>query len=222
MATPNKVHWTPALIARLGVESDCALAGELGITPQSVFAKRERLRIPTAFPRGGEPGVCAFRGCTRPLCAKGLCNSHWAQQHRGERLTPIRTQETAEARFWRHTQKGGPDECWVFTGNGKGSGRAAKQGCGYGQLYHGGRKQMAHRFAYELLVGPIPTGLQLDHLCRNKRCVNPAHLQPVTQRENTKRMHAYHAMRKEILRLRALVVGLGGDPDADFSAAFGL
>jgi hypothetical protein len=43
---------------------------------------------------------------------------------------------------------------------------------------------MAHRFAYELLVGPIPEDLELDHLCRVRHCVNPAHLEPVTHLEN--------------------------------------
>ncbi len=46
---------------------------------------------------------------------------------------------------------------------------------------------MAHRFAYENLVGPVPTGLLLDHRCRNKSCVNPDHLDPVTSGENTRR-----------------------------------
>lgn len=54
---------------------------------------------------------------------------------------------------------------------------------GYGR--HG--KEWAHRFVYEMTVGPIPSGLQLDHLCRNRRCVNPDHLEPVTSRENTLR-----------------------------------
>lgn len=55
---------------------------------------------------------------------------------------------------------------------------------GYGQYSHDGRLQQAHRVVYELLVGPIPAGLQLDHLCRVRSCVNPAHMEPVTNHEN--------------------------------------
>lgn len=88
--------------------------------------------------------------------------------------------ETAEARFWRFVQKdaGG---CWNWTGVLFG---------GYGRLFlRRGRAGVAraHRFSYELLVGPIPDGLDLDHLCRNRRCVNPAHLEPVTCGENVVR-----------------------------------
>ena len=50
---------------------------------------------------------------------------------------------------------------------------------------------MAHRFAYELLIGPIPSGLTIDHLCRNTGCVNPAHMEPVTRAENARR-HVPH------------------------------
>ena len=66
--------------------------------------------------------------------------------------------------------------CWLFTG--------ARCTRGYGQIKNAGRDRLAHRVAYEELVGPIPDGLQLDHLCRVRRCVNPAHLEPVTCREN--------------------------------------
>lgn len=54
-------------------------------------------------------------------------------------------------------------------------------------MYVNGRRQPAHRVAYELFVGPIPEGLTLDHLCRVRHCVNPLHLEPVTRGENTRR-----------------------------------
>lgn len=73
--------------------------------------------------------------------------------------------------------------CWVWTGC------IAGTDGGYGQIRVKGRGLAAHRVAYELFVGPIPEGLQLDHLCRNKHCVNPEHLEPVTASENKRRDH---------------------------------
>ena len=55
---------------------------------------------------------------------------------------------------------------------------------GYGQGYWQGRVTTAHRITWQLTNGPIPEGLQLDHLCRNRRCVRPSHLEPVTQHVN--------------------------------------
>jgi hypothetical protein len=93
-----------------------------------------------------------------------------------------------ETRFWKRVAR--TDACWLWTG--------ATTGYGYGQFYLGlgQRRVRAHRFSYELLVGPIPDGLVLDHLCRVRLCVNPAHLEPVTQRENILRgegTSAHHA-----------------------------
>ena len=58
---------------------------------------------------------------------------------------------------------------------------------GYGQISIAGQLKYAHRVAYERWVGPIPVGLVIDHLCRNPSCVNPVHLEPVSNRENVLR-----------------------------------
>lgn len=83
------------------------------------------------------------------------------------------------ARFWARVDRDGPGGCWLMTGG--------HNGLGYVQFQAGGVRRVAHRVAFELERGPIPDGLVLDHLCREPRCVNPAHLEPVTQRENTMR-----------------------------------
>ena len=73
-------------------------------------------------------------------------------------------------------------DCWIYTG--------AKTRGGYGSIGIGGRSggnQYTHRVSYELHVGPIPDGLDLDHLCRVRACFNPAHLEPVPRLTNLHR-----------------------------------
>ena len=84
-------------------------------------------------------------------------------------------------RFFSHVDMTG--DCWQWTGS-------LATG-GYGTIVaeapSRGKLLRAHRVAYELMVGPIPEGLDLDHLCRNRGCVRPSHLEPVTRRENLSR-----------------------------------
>lgn len=74
----------------------------------------------------------------------------------------------------------GDTGCWLWT--------ASKNKGGYGQVgVAAGKPALAHRVAYQTLVGPIPEGLELDHLCRVRNCCNPDHLEPVTRQENARR-----------------------------------
>jgi len=75
-------------------------------------------------------------------------------------------------------------DCWLWMGGGTGRDHA------YGQFWYAGTNGLAHRFSYETLVGPIPEGLEIDHLCRVQRCVNPTHLEPVTPSVNIQRGRA--------------------------------
>jgi hypothetical protein len=83
---------------------------------------------------------------------------------------------TVAERFWPKVNK--TESCWLWL---------AAVTDGYGMFWLDRRYQKAHRVAYEMLVGPIPEGLQLDHLCRVRNCVNPAHLEPVTALVNQQR-----------------------------------
>lgn len=92
----------------------------------------------------------------------------------------VYTTKPTLARLDEHIEKD-DQGCWLWT---------AATRTGYGTTHIGSRTSgdrrqvMVHRLTYELLVGPIPEGLDLDHLCRVRRCVNPFHLEPVTRREN--------------------------------------
>ena len=72
-----------------------------------------------------------------------------------------------------------PGFCWTWTG--------CLNSRGYGCVGVHGKSHLSHRVAYELLSGPIPPGLQIDHLCTNKRCCNPLHLEPVSAKTNISR-----------------------------------
>lgn len=83
---------------------------------------------------------------------------------------------TLQDRFWEKVNK--LDGCWEWT---------AFKNDGYGVFKVGGVIQLAHRVAYELVIGKIPEGMIIDHLCRNRGCVNPAHMEVVNNRTNVLR-----------------------------------
>lgn len=91
---------------------------------------------------------------------------------------------TLPRRFWEKVQK--TESCWIWT--------ASVSTPGYGQFGMNGKNRIAHRLALEDSRGEIPSHLQVDHKCRNKRCVNPSHLDIVTASENT--LRGFRAGRK--------------------------
>jgi hypothetical protein len=95
--------------------------------------------------------------------------------------------KSVESRFWPKVEK--TDGCWFWT--------RATDTNGYGVFGVGGMQRSAHRVAYELLVGPITDGLEIDHLCLVKNCVNPDHMEIVTHLENMRRMHLTKALRHD-------------------------
>lgn len=125
---------------------------------------------------------CSVDGCTGDTSkgGKGHCGMHWQRIRRtgtagtgAYQRDPARS--TAERIYPRLVERNG---CWVWTG-------AARNG--YGAVGVGQRVEYVHRWVYEDMVGPIPQGLVLDHLCVNRLCANPDHVDPVTDAVNKAR-----------------------------------
>lgn len=128
--------------------------------------------------------TCSIDGCGKVHAARGWCQMHYARWKRNG--TTDRVMPSLLDRLLAKVDQDGPwsllrrapGRCWLWTGY--------INDTGYGVVWvsPGLAMRNAHRVAYMLLVGPIPDGLVLDHLCRVRHCVNPAHLEPVVPREN--------------------------------------
>jgi hypothetical protein len=124
--------------------------------------------------------------CAAPVLARGLCSMHYQRmrKHGDPHYVPVQARSEID-RFWHYVELSQGTDCWLW--------RGGLNGAGYGVFASGSRTDgslrsvMAHRYAYELLVGPIPDGLYPDHLCRIPACVRPTHIELVTPQVNTLR-----------------------------------
>ena len=132
--------------------------------------------------------TCSVPECTRAHDCHGFCKLHGGRIRRHGDISAHRIRGTLEERFWPKVNKVGPlpdyaphlGPCWLWM---------AGKIRGYGNFRTQGGTQ-AHRFAYSLEFGTIPDGLELDHLCRNRACVRPSHLEAVTGLVNIRRGYA--------------------------------
>jgi hypothetical protein len=125
--------------------------------------------------------TCSTLDCERPTRARGLCSAHY-QRARAHGMPVVQPQgRTPIERFWAYiTKPDGENGCWLWQG--------ALDKDGYGAFSPAGKGTVRiHRWAYEQMVGQIPDGLVLDHLCERRNCANPQHLRPTTVRENVLR-----------------------------------
>src|ERR1022692_921762 len=132
--------------------------------------------------------VCAVDDCSQRPVGQGLCDMHYRRMRRyGDPLFTKQIKGDDEARFWSKVNKDGPvsdhaptlGPCWLWT---------EPLGEGYGHFVVDGKILPAHRWAYIHFVEAIPPGMEPDHLCRVRACVNfESHLEPVTRRENVRR-----------------------------------
>ena len=129
--------------------------------------------------------LCTIKGCTRQGWARGWCGTHYQRWRVSGNPLAFKRHLSAEEKFWLRVER--TETCWNWTGS---------RSRGYGAFTPviRGRRVSVHRWAYEYFVGPIPGGWQIDHLCRVRHCVNPDHLEVVTQRTNILRGTAFSAV----------------------------
>lgn len=119
--------------------------------------------------------ACSDPSCDRPAHTRGMCSMHYQRAVRAG--LPLGQWRTLETRLWARLVEA-PSGCWEWQG---------ATSSGYGTIRYDGRTQYVHRVTWQELRSEIPDGLELDHLCKNTRCANPWHLDPVTSAVNLAR-----------------------------------
>jgi hypothetical protein len=141
--------------------------------------------------------ICKIDGCSDPTQGKGLCPKHYAR---------LRTHGDPEIRWGARSVKerltvyvDRSGDCWLWTG--------PIDALGYGVCVdRDGNNRKAHRVMYREAVGEIPVNLELDHLCRNRACVNPAHLEPVSHEVNCQRGANTKLTAEQVAEIRRLLL----------------
>ena len=147
--------------------------------------------------------ACKIEGCgVTDHIVRGLCRKHHKKASRDGVLDTLADpawpkKVTMEQRFWRSVEK--TDGCWLWTSTSIN---------GYGHFRLHGRNHYAHRVSYELHDGPVPEGQTIHHACSQRLCVNPDHLQAISQRENMAEMHERRFYKARIAELEARVAEL--------------
>ena len=134
-------------------------------------------------------GSCSIEGCNLAHLARGFCTKHWNEWRASvtpEEFVRRRYQTLNEALDGRSRASDGG--CLIWTGN-----VAGPEPYQYGVLTFGGKKLYAHRVAYEVAKGAIPEGMDVDHICHVRLCVNADHLRPASRKQNSENLAGSHA-----------------------------
>lgn len=146
---------------------------------------------------------CIYENCKLPKSSSmGYCSGHQMQIRRGKELSPLKTQETLQERIERKSIRN-DSGCLVWTGH--------VDTAGYPNIKWKNINYLVHRIYYKILVENIERHDTLDHICRNKLCIEPTHLEPVSRSENIKRMQISKYYETEIKRLVDFIESLGYD-----------
>lgn len=181
----------------------------MGAATKEVESLSQSQDIPEGFCQcgcGGEVGRIKYSNANR-----GWVRGEYKRFIRGH--SGMLAANTPPYESYAEEDRGHETPCWIWqkalTSNGYGSG-----------TFPGGKTNRAHRAYYEHFVGPVPEGLDLDHLCRVRACVNPQHLEPVTRAENARRGSATKLTAESVAEIRRRL--LGTEAEHEIAADYGV